>query len=117
MVVARCLCGYENERLLVGGGMLTFMEHCAAPAFCASCADVVVVDLMAPEISCPTCGGVAVAYDDPSLRASGGARRERSSIDWNLPDGRSFALVEGAVYRCPRCQQDTLSFTNVGSFD
>lgn len=116
MIAASCPCGYENDELAVGGGMLTFMEHCAAPALCTSCHEVVTIDLMDRDATCPNCDGPPTPYDDPSLRgavaAAGGA-----AVAWNLPDGRSFELDHEGAYTCPRCLQTTLSFVDVGSFD
>ena len=116
MIAANCPCGYENDELAIGGGMLTFMEHCAAPALCTSCREVVTIDLMDRNAACPNCGGAPTPYDDPSLRAAQIAY-DGSAIAWNLPDGRSFALDHQGAYTCPRCLQTTMSFIDVGCFD
>lgn len=116
MIATTCPCGYENHELALGGGMLSFMDHCAAPALCTSCREVVTIDLMDSEATCPNCGGAATPYDNPNLRA---AKTEHAgpAIEWNLPDGRSFVLDHDPGYTCPRCRQATMSFVDVGCFD
>jgi DNA-directed RNA polymerase subunit RPC12/RpoP len=97
--------------------MLSFMDHCGAPALCVSCANVVVADLMDAELRCPDCHGHVVAYDDASLRAGGAGEEAESDIAWALPDGRSFALDAEGNYRCPRCRAMTLTFVARGYVD
>jgi hypothetical protein len=116
MIAANCPCGYENDELAVGGGMLTFMEHCSAPALCISCREVVTIDLMDSAATCPTCGGDPTPYDDPSLRPVQTVR-DGPAIAWNLPDGRSFELEYEGGYTCPRCRQATMSFFDTGCCD
>ena len=116
MLAATCPCGYENNGLALGGGMSSFMEHCAAPSLCPSCREVVTIDLMVSDATCPDCGGATTSYDNPNLRPANTVHIG-SAIEWNLPDGRSFALDPDRGYTCPRCLEARMSFVVVGRFD
>lgn len=116
MIAASCNCGYENNALAVGGGTLSFMEHCAAPALCTTCREVVTIDLMDSDATCPSCGGAPTPYGDSSLGAAKTVH-DGPAIKWNLPDASSFELDHEGVYTCPRCLQASMSFADVGCFD
>lgn len=115
LIAATCPCSYENNELVLGGGMLSFMDHCAAPALCTACREVVTVDLMDNDTSCPICGGATPYYDSSLPDAKAG--HAGPTIAWSLPDGRLFALDDDGAYTCPRCLQATMSFVDVGCFD
>jgi predicted RNA-binding Zn-ribbon protein involved in translation (DUF1610 family) len=97
--------------------MLSFLEHCAAPALCSSCDEVVCIDLMGRDVSCPVCGAETVCYDHSSLIRDADDPTHAPSIAWSLTDGGSFVLLAGNRYRRPRCGELTMAFDDVGCFD
>jgi hypothetical protein len=90
-VNAECDCGYHEEDLLIGGGMMNFMSFCGFPVYCKSCQSLEVL-----------------AYDDQSLSKGKG---KNVVADWNMIErlGRKLVLTDGK-YFCPSCQKFGLSF-------
>jgi hypothetical protein len=133
---ARCACGYEERRLLVGGGMGSYSAFCGFPVLCRSCQRVRVANLLAgapplkesekerpgmpdPPPGPPKCGVCQspdiVPYDSPELQTRPGPARV---ADWNEAAriGRVVRLNDGP-YLCPKCDEANLRFRLVGFFD
>ena len=111
-VIAECQCGLKTN-IMIGGGMMNFMDTCYFPCLCQSCQDVVEVNLLAKEASCPKCKTTEVIpYDDPSL-----SEGEEGYIvaGWNMEEalGRKLSLTS-KNYKCPQCGQMTLRFEKGG---
>lgn len=111
-VTANCQCGLE-ARILIGGGMATFMTTCYFPCLCEGCHNVVQVNLLGKTKRCPKCRGAnLIPYDDPQLSESLG---QHALVEWNMQRqlGRELKLTDGN-YRCPKCQKMTLRFADSG---
>lgn len=102
-ISASCTCGYSNEHLSIGGGMLTFTTVCDHPAYCAAGRHVVTVNLMEQPITCPEgCAGTPLPYcKTPSLQIK---RGKGLVSDW---DGLK---INTGLYKCPRCEAYSLQF-------
>lgn len=130
---AECSCGYEERRLLVGGGMGSYSAFGGFPVLCRSCQRVRVANLLsgAPALKAwekerpgmpdpppgpPTCGlcksADIVPYDSPELQPRPGTGRV---ADWNevARIGRVVRLNDGP-YLCPQCGEAALRFRLVG---
>ena len=116
MLEAQCPCGYVGRSVL-GAGRTDFDRSCAAPALCTMCASVVTVEMMDTPPLCPDCQGEAITYDSWTVQDLDDVVGLESVADWNLPDGRSFALPRGARYVCPHCTEATMTFEVSGFFD
>jgi predicted RNA-binding Zn-ribbon protein involved in translation (DUF1610 family) len=115
MLESRCPCGYVGSSAL-GGGMMDFHQHCAAPALCTACASVVTVELFDSPSICPDCHEEAIPYDRRAVQQLDHPSGSPLA-DWMLPDGRSFALPGGARFVCTRCAKATMTFEVLGCFD
>jgi len=108
-IIARCDCGVEAS-ILIGCGE-GGPQPCYFPCLCDNCHGVVQVDLLEEQIRCPQCESTKVIpYDDPKLSMRSG----RTTVtEWNMAEelGRKLKLSDGK-YRCPRCNQMTLQFTD-----
>jgi|APEBP8051072210_1049370.scaffolds.fasta_scaffold00719_4 hypothetical protein len=133
-VNATCRCGVDTS-ILIGGGMDDFLSTCLFPCLCGHCHSVVQVNLLAKPLQCPQCKtATVIPYDDPALteysaepssatwksvfRWGGGKNKspeQRIVASWNVkePLGRSLDITDGN-YRCPRCGQMTLQFSDTG---
>lgn len=54
---ASCSCGFVVPPFAAGGGMANFTTTCWAPAHCATCRTVVVLNYLSDPAHCGTCGG------------------------------------------------------------
>ena len=103
MISANCTCGYEAPNVPIGGGMANHTVWCAHPAYCPVCKDMVSVNLLASEITCPRgCGGTPLPYfNSPQLQSKPGAHLVSAWGGRKLNDG---------PYLCPRCSQYAMTF-------
>ena len=110
---AKCRCGFSVEELLVGGGMMNFQSYCGAPAFCDTCADVVVANYFDDKPACPNCKKAITFYDDPSLRRKKSAISKRTPMLFSWTLGRTFEMRD-TEYLCPKCNRVWLKFSDAG---
>jgi Zn finger protein HypA/HybF involved in hydrogenase expression len=112
-VKAICQCGLDED-ILIGGGMANFTTTCFFPCLCETCYDVVQVNLLQKAKRCPKCGGRRVVpYDDPSLsqKSAESKREEKWIASWNAEEpGKTHVITDGA-YKCPRCGNMALRFS------
>lgn len=111
-VIAKCQCGLETY-IMIGGGEADFGTICYFPCFCEHCNNVVQVNLRAKQRRCPKCkSSKVIPYDDPRLSESTGTNTVAS---WNMEMqlGKELELTDGN-YKCPKCGQMTLRFTDSG---
>jgi hypothetical protein len=110
LIEARCGCGYVADRLMFGAPMSSFETHCAVPARCETCREVVVVDWVAAG-PCPACGGSVVPY--LSAGGSGGS----GGMTWRAPGSGEQLVLPASGSVCPRCREPELGFAVTGMFD
>ncbi len=109
LVTARCTgCGYESKLLPVGAGMSNFMDKCWMPAPCEGCRQVVSIDILAPNPSCPGCGNAVASY---ATRGDQGGQ-----LSWRLPSDQVVSVPEHGNH-CPACGASLLRFDDGGFFD
>lgn len=113
---AECSCGFKEERLFVGGGMLHAAGTCLAPAVCRECGNFFTTNYIEIEnsLSCPRCAKKAYFYNDQSLRGAEGS--PLLIFQWRLTKDTSFDLPD-AKYYCPNCQRFELRFKEGGCWD
>lgn len=113
---AECSCGFNKERLFVGGGMLGFETSCLVPAVCKGCGDFFTTNYLETENSlvCPRCAKKAYFYNDQSLR--GVEVSPKIIFHWRLTKDTSLDLPD-AKYYCPNCQRFELQFKEIGLWD
>ncbi len=116
MMQARCSCGYESEGLLIGGGMMDFDRVCWLPAACATCREIVNVDVMKPRLRCPRCRRKPTLCVNPRTSTAGYDALESAQL-WSLPDGTPIVIGDDERFECPRCATHRLRFEFVGVFD
>jgi hypothetical protein len=114
---ASCPCGFHQEDIMAGGGMANFKTFCAAPAYCAACKTMEILNWLEASPRCITCQAKPVFYNDPSLqeKLDAGAK-PRTVFSWNTSKKGSFVLPD-VNYLCPRCGKVTLRFTVTGMWD
>ncbi len=111
-VVAECNCGVKAS-ILIGGGMLNFMDTCYFPCMCESCNRVVQVNLLDKETRCPDCQAQnPIPYDDPRLLGTPG---NHHVAQWRVIRqlDRNLVLTDGK-YKCPKCGKMSLEFSDSG---
>ncbi len=103
VISASCTCGYSEESLSIGAGMLDHTTVCRHPAYCAAGRHVVTVNLFEQPLTCPEgCAGTPLPYcNTPSLQIKRGKGRVS---DW---DGLT---INTGLYKCPRCEAYSLQF-------
>lgn len=114
LFIASCACGYQG-RASTGATRRTAGQVAHFPALCARCAEVVTVDLLSPQLKCPTCHSTDVTpYSDEGLWGALGS----NNVD-NLYVGkldRVFRFHNG-TYLCPACKSPKLRFTADTRYD
>jgi RNA polymerase subunit RPABC4/transcription elongation factor Spt4 len=95
LLSARCRCGYSTHNLLLGGG--TFRGPLPLIALCNHCHEVINVDANKLPV-CPRCGKDVALYNGSGYPEHG------------FGGGK-------ALYRCPKCGQNTLEFHTEGLYD
>ena len=112
-VNAVCECGYRQDNLMIGGGMMTFTTLCLFPCLCKSCSAVTPVNLLRKRLKCETCGSTKVTpYNAPELAGEIG---QHNLTAWGVDDGleRDVELTDG-TYLCPKCGKHSLRFEEAG---
>ena len=109
-VIAKCTCGFETPPLMIGGGMMNFMEFCAFPAYCAKGSHLVTVNMFDNPLRCSKRHKAPpVPYIDESLTKERGVK---IVAEWNFED-RELELTDGQ-YFCPSCHEFTMTFIEGG---
>ena len=111
-VIAKCECGLAAE-IMIGGGMINFMNTCYFPCHCNNCHNVVEVNLLAETMTCQECGATnPTPYDDPELMESASGH---IVAQWNVEErlGRKLFIYSNN-YKCPKCGKMTLLFADSG---
>jgi len=104
-VKAKCKCCYIKKSL-VGGGKLNYKSIEYFPCYCNNCQEIVQGNLKASNLSCPNCSSPKIfPYNNYSLISSVGKNIVARSFDNVLTDG---------YYKCPKCLEMTLQFTQEG---
>jgi predicted RNA-binding Zn-ribbon protein involved in translation (DUF1610 family) len=112
---ARCECGVDVDSY-VGGGMSDFNTNCSFPCLCESCNNLVNVNMLAQDKSCPLCGAAdPIPYDTPSLQDCAGEFTVASSNKQEQL-GRILEINSGD-YKCPSCGNMSLKFKFSGCWD
>ncbi len=109
-VDAKCICGFQNDNLRIGGGMMNSQSVCHFPVYCKICQSLVTANLLSKTPECSKCKSIEVlAYDNQTLRKQTGKNVVAS---WNAGGklGRKLILTDGK-YFCPSCQKFSLIFS------
>jgi len=116
---AQCPCGYHLE-FMAGGGMSNFKTLCAAPAYCAACKKLEILNYLDDDpkcAACAACAGKPVFYNDPSLQEKPAPGAKPGTVfSWNTDKKGTFTLPD-VNYLCPQCGKMTLRFVQNGFWD
>jgi hypothetical protein len=113
---AQCPCGYHLE-FMAGGGMANFQTLCAAPAFCAACKKLEILNYLDADPKCTACAGKPIFYNDPSLQEKLPPGTKPATVfSWNTDKKGTFVLPD-VKYLCPQCGKTTLRFVQNGFWD
>jgi ribosomal protein L37AE/L43A len=115
IVNAICECGFNKEKMYLGGGKRNHNSVCSFPFYCDQCKIIFTVNLYNPLTNCPDCGADSIiSYEDKKINIGEG----RKVFSWNtrLTLGRELVLTD-SKYWCPSCKKYDLKFTSVGRWD
>ena len=116
IIQAKCSCGYETESMFVGGGISTSTTNCTFPAYCDTCKVMLQADLITKSLKCPTCYNEVVSYDEERISMNNNGY---GVFSWSFSINnieRTVRLTEQKNL-CPKCQQFTMGFVNLGNWD
>jgi len=114
---ASCPCGFHADNIMAGGGMANFKALCAAPAYCAACKKLEILNYLDDDPKCAACAGKPVFYNDPSLQEKLPPGAKPGIIfSWNTDKKGTFSLPN-VNYLCPQCGKMTLRFVQSGFWD
>lgn len=114
---ASCPCGFHVDNIMAGGGMANFKTLCAAPAYCAACKKLEILNYLDDDPKCAACAGKPVFYNDPSLQEKLPPGAKPGTIfSWNTDKKGTFSLPD-VNYLCPQCGKMTLRFVQSGFWD
>lgn len=122
MLLAKCSCGFESEKIYAGGGFLNCNESCGAPALCQRCNLFVVKNYLKIFCRCPQCKKKVLFYDDPSLQKGPPINFDKevetdSVFSWNMHDKNKLFILPNTYYFCPECGKFAMTFEDVGDWD
>jgi hypothetical protein len=113
---ASCPCGYHLD-IMAGGGMANFKTLCAAPAYCAACKKLEILNYLDDDPKCAACAGKPVFYNDLSLQEKlPPGSTPKIVFSWNTDKKGTFSLPD-VGYLCPQCGKMTLRFAQSGFWD
>ena len=113
IIQAKCICGYQTEKMFVGRGMATSKTQSTFPVYCPTCQQMLQGNLLDEGIKCPNCHGIVIPYDDTTISnpSSGYA-----VIKWNIVDDNEVMLTSDNNL-CPKCQNFNMGFFECGHWD
>jgi len=116
---AQCKCGFELEDIFAGGGMLNFHEICDAPAICLNCNIFLIKNYMKKYSKCPRCQKKVAFYNDLQVqkKVSESYETYNDIFSWNVNDEKGEFRLPDTQYYCPECNEMTLKFVCIGSWD
>jgi len=110
-VQASCPCGFENDLLFVGGGMMHFDEVCFAPALAKRTGEIIVRNLWGKGRR-GSRSGKFTFYTDPRLHEPLGEDAEPEFVfGWRGGEGRPDFDLPDIRYRCPVCGDTAMRFS------
>jgi ribosomal protein L37AE/L43A len=103
--------------MMVGGGMMDFLESVKIPFSCYDCGTLSVKNIYSPSNKCSKCRKEMVMYGK-KVKDINSDKYRYSVFDWGM---RSFGS-EGYVlmnenYHCPKCKEMSLKFEPTGMWD
>jgi hypothetical protein len=114
MISLRCDCGYEEERLFIGCGIID--KPSVVLGHCQSCRRLVAAH-EAPALHCPTCRGAITNV----LLSTTGRDCDEDGDDIGLPeddcDPVGFQIDFSVPLRCSRCGKLSLEMKSEGLWD
>jgi len=118
IITAHCKCGFESEDIYAGGGMSNFLEVCNAPAICLNCNIFLIKNYMKKLSKCSKCRKKVVFYNDPKVQEQVSESYESYNdiFSWNIEKKGTFRLPNTQYY-CPKCNEMTMEFLDVGNWD
>lgn len=109
IVSAKCKeCGYNFDKMFLGGGMLNFQKHCGYPALNKDQTEVVVRNYK-NKVEEEKSNGF-IFYDSKSLYDE--ESFTKSAVMQNFD-----TFLYNANYFCPKCRNYTLRFFMTGLWD
>jgi hypothetical protein len=99
--------------------MFNFKTYSGAPALCASCGALDVVNYLKDDPRCATCGGTVRFYSDPELQEQARPMHPpaRAVFLWSALGTRGPLVLPDVGYLCLHCRQKTLRFESVLLWD
>jgi hypothetical protein len=112
IISAVCKCGFEKEKMFLGGGMMTHTHICMFINYCNDCNSMFIENMYKQKIICSKCNSTnTVAYDNPQVVKD----FNHLSFNWNL-NNHTLKLNKFSNL-CPSCNNFTLEFRSIGSWD
>lgn len=105
---ANCECGFNQDGITVGAGMIGFERQSQFPHYCENCG-VVEPNVQEQEIACPSCKSkTIIAYGNEMVSKQ---NELHDSIQW----GKYKMPCNGNL--CPKCKRLSLQFKIAKLFD
>lgn len=108
IISAACTnCGFEDDRVVIGGGLKTFKEHSAWPVNCQECKTLRSANIVREPLACSTCGSTRI-----TIYGSRVQRQAKSSFEENDMPAASWGdyQLKSGPHMCPRCSTEGLVF-------
>ena len=119
MLISQCQCGYESDELMLGGGMMNFIEDCEIPFYCDNCEIVFTRDVLGKldfkkYNKCPKCRKKVQYYG--SISEDDFENDDDNVFDWGIEFDKRYYLKNDS-YHCPKCKKEEMKFYTTGCWD
>jgi hypothetical protein len=110
-------CKYPFKKMMVGGGMMDFMESVKIPFSCYDCGTISIKNIYSPSNKCSKCRKEMVMYGKEVKNKNSDEFRD-SVFDWGMGSfgGDGYVLMN-EDYKCPQCKEMGLKFELTGKWD
>ena len=110
-------CKFPFKQMMVGGGMMDFLESVKIPFSCYDCGTLSVRNIYSPSNKCSKCRKEMVMFGK-EVSDVDSEEYSDSVFEWGM---RSFGsggyVLMYENYHCPKCKEMSLKFEPTGMWD
>lgn len=109
-------CNFPFKRIMVGGGMMNFLESIKVPFSCYECGTISVRNIYSPSIKCSKCRKNMEMFGD-EVENINSIEKMNIVFEWRFGFGNEGYVLTDKNHQCPKCNQKSLKFESSGIWD
>ena len=116
LITPHCLkCKFPYKQMMVGGGMMDFLESVKIPFSCYDCGTLSVRNIYSLSNKCTMCRKEMVMFGK-EVSDVDSEEYSDSVFYWSFGSFEGYVLMN-ENYHCPKCKEMSLNFEPTGMWD